>query len=145
MDILRLLHSWNRWLLLVVIVVAVIYFLIGWLQKRPWDSRASTLVRVFPILVDIQWALGLLFFLQLAFSSGSFDLGVLGRHNWEHAFTMTIALLLAHVPMMWRKRAMSDEKRYRNHFLVVVGLVAVIVLGIFVLPSVIQWRFYTGA
>ncbi|MFN8371579.1 MAG: hypothetical protein U0694_01695 [Anaerolineae bacterium] len=140
MDFLRLLHSWDRWLLLVVAVVAIAYFALGLLQKRAWDKNAALLLRVFPILVDIQWLLGLLFFFQTWAQQNG-----MARHGWEHAFTMTIALIIAHVPMAWRRKELPDNVRYRNNLLVVVGVVVVVFLGITVLPSVIQWRFYTGA
>jgi hypothetical protein len=145
MDILRFLHSWNRWLIVVVAVVAVVYFALGWLQKRPWDKNAGLLIRVFPILMDIQWLLGLLLIGAFAFASGNFSFQTIIRHMWEHGFAMTIAVVVAHLSAIWRKRELPDDIRYRNNLFVVVGTIVVIILGIFVLPAAIQWRFFTGA
>jgi heme A synthase len=139
MDFLRLLHSWNRWLLVIVVIAALVYFAWGLLQKRSWDKNADLLMRVLPILVDIQWLLGLLFFLQTWAQQGG-----MSRHGWEHAFWMTLTLVVAHVPMAWRKRDLPDSIRYRNNLLVVIGVVVLVLVGIMTLPSPIQWRFYTG-
>lgn len=139
MDFLRLLHSWNRWLLVIVAIAAIVYFAYGLLQKRSWDKNANLLMRVFPILVDIQWALGLLFFLQTWAQQGG-----MVRHGWEHAFTMTIAVVVAHLSAMWKRKELPDSVRYRNNLLVVIGVLVIVFVGIMVLPQFIQWRFYTG-
>ena len=145
MEIIRFLHSWNRWIVVVIAVVAVIYFALGWLQKRPWDKNAGLLIRVFPILMDIQWGLGILLIGTFAFASGSFSMDTVIRHMWEHGFTMTIAVVIGHLSAIWRKRDLPDAIRYRNNLFVVLAVLVVIILGIGVLPSLIQWRFFTGA
>ncbi len=139
MDFLRLLHSWNRWLVLIVAIVALVYFALGLLQKRSWDKNAALLARVFPIIVNIQWLLGVLFLLQTWAQQGG-----VAPPIWGHALTMTIAGGIAGMTAMWRKRELPDDIRYRNHLLVVIVVLIVIFIGITLLPAFIQWRFYTG-
>ncbi len=59
MDIIRLIHStFGERVLPLLIVVAAIWFTIAW---RP-DARPGVPARLFAVLVDLQVALGLIFF-----------------------------------------------------------------------------------
>jgi hypothetical protein len=54
-------------------------------------------------------------------------------HRIEHAIAMIVAVVVAHLPAMWRKQ--SDKVRYRNTFFAVVGSLALIFVGIASLPQ----------
>lgn len=136
-EISRFLHSWTRWLLLIVVVVALGYFLLQWLQNGAWTKRAQTLLTVFSSLIGTQWLLGILLLVVYG-SQTSFG----QRHFWEHLFTQTIALFVAHLHFMWRRRQFTDRIRYRNGLLLIIAVLVLIMIGIVVLPQGIQWRFY---
>lgn len=136
-PIFQFLHSWARWIFLVAAVVALGYFALGWLQKRVWDRRAQLIQTVFTIMMDVQWLLGLLLFIVWGAMTG---LGF--RYRWEHLFMQTVALVVAHLPMIWRKKELPDATRYQRALLVVVAVLVLIIVGIFTLPGAIQWRFY---
>ncbi len=133
--IFRFLHSWNRWLLLIVTLVALLYFARGWLQARPWTKQAQTLLTVFSSLIGLQWVLGLILLLALASVTG---LGV--RHYWEHLTVQTIALAVAHLHMRWRRQDLDDRTRYKRGFLLIVAVLVLVIVGIMLLPATIQWR-----
>jgi hypothetical protein len=139
-PIFQLLHSWTRWIFLVVAVVAIAYFVLGLAQRKPWVRQGQSLLSVFSGLVGLQWVLGLVLFLLYQVPSG-FDI----RHQWEHLAAMTVVLGVAHVHYAWRRREMADARRWRNGLLLMVGVLVLIVVGISVLPAAIQWRFYIPA
>jgi len=135
-QIIRFLHSWNRWLLMAVMIVALIYFARGWLLGKAWTKQGQTLLTVFSSLLGLQWILGLILLIVLGSLTG---FGV--RHYWEHLTVQTIALGVAHMHMGWRKQELDDKTRYQRAFLLIVGVLILIVIGIMLLPSAIQWRF----
>lgn len=136
-PIFQLLHSWTRWIVLVVAIIAVIYFIMGLAQNKPWVKQGQTYLSVFSSLIGLQWILGLILFLLYQIPAG-FSI----RHQWEHLVTMTIVLAVAHIHYAWRRREMPDANRWRNGLLLIIGTLILIVAGIFVLPAAIQWRFY---
>jgi multisubunit Na+/H+ antiporter MnhB subunit len=128
-QIFRFLHSWNRWLLIVAAVIALVYFARGWLTSQPWTKFARTLQTIFSSLVDLQWLLGLILLISYGSITG---FGI--RHYWEHLTVQTIALVVAHLHVRWRKKELEDKTRYQRGFLIL------IFVGIMALPAGIQWR-----
>ncbi len=137
MLIARVLHSWTRWVFLIVALVAVIIFVQGWFQKRPWTQRAGTMLMVYGSILGVQWLFGLA--LMIAWGSIA---GFNQRHFWEHLAVQTIAVLVANGHHAWRRREMADAKRWRNGLLVILISLALVVVGIIALPVTIQWRFF---
>lgn len=135
-QIFRFIHSWNRWLLMAIAVISLIYFAWGWLQSHPWTKRGQTLLTIFSSLVGLQWVVGIILLIILGSMTG---FGV--RHYWEHLVVQTIALAIAHIHMSWRRKEFPDKTRYQRGFLLIVGVLLLIVIGIIVLPSGIQWQF----
>lgn len=138
-QLLRFLHSWTRWGVLVVAVVAVVWMTLGLIQKRRYDKTGNTLMTVFSSLIGVQWIIGLLF---IGVYGGQVGFGI--RYFWEHLTVMTLALAAAHAHMAWKRRDIPDSTRFRNNLLVVIGTLILIVVGILTLPSGIQWRFLTS-
>lgn len=132
---LRYTHSGLRWIVVVALVAALLYMLYGWLAKRPWDRRGQTLLAIFSGLVGLQWIVGLVFLIVWG-SMTSFSI----RHYWEHLFAQTLALAVAHLHYMWRRREMADVVRYRNNFLAVLGTFGLIFIGVMTLPENMRWR-----
>lgn len=134
-QIIRFLHSWNRWLLVAAALITLIYFARGWLASQPWTKTSQTLLTIFSSLVDLQWLLGLI----LLISYGSVN-GFGIRHYWEHLTMQTIAVVVAHLHVRWRKKELEDKTRYQRGFLLVIAVLVLIFVGIMVLPAGIQWR-----
>lgn len=135
MDIIRLLHSLVRWAVLLVALVGLVYFVIGWLQSRPYDSLAKRLMRGFSMVISVQWLIGLILLIILGSQTG---FGV--RHYWEHLVTMTIAVAVSNVPTMLRRRELTDKQRYLVNVGVIIAVTVLVVVGIMALPEGIRWR-----
>jgi hypothetical protein len=131
-EIVRLLHSWGRWLVLLVLAVGLLWALLGWLRKRPLDPLSPILLKVFNAVLGVEFLLGL---------GLLFGLGV-ERHRLEHGAAMLVAVLLTGIlPRRWRTRL--DHGRHRNQFVLLLVVLALILAGVLRLPANIQWRFFT--
>jgi len=123
-----MLHSLVRWAVVVVAVVALVKFALGWLRGGAFDRMARGLASGFSGLMDLQMLLGLISLFGSGLSGEGFPM-----YRIEHAITMIVAVVVAHLPAMWRKQ--SDKVRYRNTFFAVVGSLALIFVGIASLPQ----------
>jgi hypothetical protein len=139
-EIVRVLHSWNRWLVLIFAVVGLVYFGMGLVQRRGWEARAQSLLNGFGNVIGLQWLLGLIL---LGVWGSMTDFGQ--RHFYEHLFAQTLAMIAANAHHGWRRRELPDSARWRNGLLVIIGTLVLVVIGVLALPGGIQWRFYIPA
>jgi hypothetical protein len=123
MGIVLMFHSLLRWLILVVALLAIVMHIIGLVQKRPYDRVSKLLMSVFAGMMDLQALLGIVFITT----------GLLPAYRIEHAVTMILAVVVAHLPAAWKKK--DDPIRYRNNILVLIGVIVLIVIGVAVLPG----------
>ncbi len=126
MDILLKSHQHFRWIVVLVAIVAVLGFLITWLQGKD-SKRDRILMAIFTGCLDLQWLMGLVLFIYHATTSS------LTRHHWEHGFTLTLALVLGHFSAKW-KRAPAPL-RARNYLFITLGVILLIVAGVAVYPT----------
>jgi CDP-diglyceride synthetase len=120
MGTLITIHGELRWLVVLAAVVVIIKFLIGWLGKRNYASVDRTLLTVLTILLDINVLLGLVILL--------FGGGFTGP-RLEHATTMILAAIAAHMTAIWRKSSDSSLK-YRNQLFMVLLAVVLVIFGV---------------
>jgi len=124
-EILFTLHSLVRWLVVLATIAAIVWMARGLIQKLAYDDLSRRVMTIFSSLVGAQWLLGTILFIAF----GQFD----NRYRWEHAFTMTIVLILAHVHMMLKKR--DDRTRYLGGLISVIVALALVYAGVSVLPG----------
>lgn len=139
MDILRFLHSFTRWAVVIIAIAVILYMLVGLIQKKPYTKLGNTLMSAFGGLVGVQWILGIVFLVIGGFFSN--------RHAWEHAFVMTIALAVAHLYIRWKRRELADARRYSYNLLTVLGTLGVVFIGLTPLMRLypdILFKLYTG-
>ncbi|HFE67220.1 MAG TPA: hypothetical protein ENJ93_08150 [Chloroflexi bacterium] len=120
MEILTTIHGEFRWLVLLAALVAIIKFAIGLIKKQDYTPTDGKIMLAYTILLDIQLLMGL----TLLIFGGEFD-----RLHLEHATTMIIAIVVAHLNIIWRK---SDDsgKIFRNNLIVVLISLALILMGV---------------
>lgn len=131
MALLLQIHSLLRWLVVLVGLVAVVVYAMTWLSntKLGQDRR---LMSVFTGLLDLQVLLGLIFLIWNGMSGAGFP-----RQRLEHATTMIIAVVIAHlVSARWRNSAAT--LRARNNLFGIVLVMILIYVGVAVLPQ--GWR-----
>lgn len=130
MGIVLMIHSLWRWVVVVVALVALVKFALGWLQKKNPDALDRRLLMAFTTVIDIQVLLGIILVVLQAMN------GILGMSSIEHAVTMIVAAVVAHLSAIWRKR--EDNTMLRNSFLIVLATLAIIIVGV---STVNGWHF----
>ena len=120
MGMLMTIHGEVRWLVVLAALIVIIKFLIGWLGKREYTSLDQKLLMVFTILLDINVLLGLI----ILFFGGGFS-----GPRLEHATTMILAVIAAHMTAIWR-RSTDSSLKFRNQLLMVVLAVILVIFGV---------------
>ena len=108
MDFIFVIHSHLRWVVALAGVVVLVRMAAGWALHSAYTALDRVLATSFGHIVAVQVLSG---YTYLVWS------GVLGagfpRARLEHAFTMTVAALLAQLPFLWKGAA--DGIRFRNN------------------------------
>ena len=82
MDFLLVIHSWVRWLIVLVAVIAVVKFAIGIARRSDYDRMSTGLMAGFSGLMDLQALLGIAFLLAAGLTGAGFP-----AYRIEHAVT----------------------------------------------------------
>src|SRR5688572_7056689 len=98
-------HSYLRWLVLLLALLALARAVAGVMQRRPWSSADEAAAKWFGMSLDIQMVIGLIiyFFLSPFTMSAWNDIGAAMRDGTvrfiaiEHLFGMIIAVALTHI------------------------------------------------
>jgi hypothetical protein len=115
-------HSWLRWVVLILGALAAAQALAGWLGGRRWtpaDDRAGLL---FSIALDAQFLAGLALYVFLspisraALQSGSAAMQNAQLRFWgyEHPAMMLLALIFVHVGRVLVRKAADARVRHRR-------------------------------
>jgi hypothetical protein len=118
-----LLHTHNmfRWLVLIVIVLAVVFAFIGWFKKRDWTKKDNITGLILTIFMDIQFLVGIILYAfvspltKAAFSDfgAAMKNSALRFYAVEHILIMVIALVLVHIGRSKSKKAVAPWKKHR--------------------------------
>ena len=129
------LHSWLRWVILLLGLLAIARAISGRSSGRPWtraDERAGML---FTSALDLQMLIGLILYFALSPITGEgirhigTAMGNAGLRFWtvEHPFGMLIGLILAHIGRA-RVRKISDAARRHRTVLIFFTLALIVIL-----------------
>ena len=128
MNFLFVTHSHLRWLVLLVAIVAVVKFAIGWLRGGEFKGMDRGLASGFSGLLDLQVTLGLIFLIWTGLTGAGFPM-----FRIEHGITMIVAAVVAHLPARWKNAA--DKVRFRNTLFCILGALLLIYVGVMSLPG----------
>ncbi|MEO9885283.1 MAG: cytochrome B [Balneola sp.] len=136
-NILVHLHSVNRWIVLVLIILALVKSFSGWFGKReftPSDKKTALFALIF---THVQMLLGLaLYFISplVSFADGALESAVYRFYTVEHFSMMIIAIVLITLGFSLSKRASESITKFKR--------VAVFYLiGLLIMLSSIPWPF----
>ena len=120
MTFLLKLHGGVRWLVVLIAVVAIVKFGLGWIRKSEFKGMDRGLMAAFTGLLDLNLLLGLVLL---------FGMGATVPYRMEHAFTMILALVAAHLSAIWR-RSDDSTRKFRNNLIVIAAASLLIVSGV---------------
>ena len=125
MGFVLMFHSIVRWLIVLVGLVALVKFLIGWARKSEFSKMDRGLSAGFSGLMDLQVLLGFVFF----FWNGS----VVGYPMFriEHMVIMLVAAVVAHLPSFMKK----TENKFAIGLYAIVGALVLVFIGVARLPG----------
>ncbi len=133
MDILLVIHSHTRWLILLVAILAIVKFAIGWLRGSAFKGMDRGLAAGFSGLMDLQATIGLIFLIWTSVVGVPFT-----PNRMEHATTMIIAAVLGHLPARWKNS--PDAIRFRNTVFCIVGALVLVFMGVVRLRGGWTWQ-----
>jgi hypothetical protein len=128
MTILFGIHSFLRWLILLVAVIAIIKFLVGWLRGGEYKGMDRGFMSGFSGLMDLQSTVGVVLLLWSGFLGVSFP-----GYRLVHGLIMIAAAVLAHMSARWKNA--DSMTRFRNNLFVIVGSLILVLIGIAILPG----------
>ncbi len=117
-SIVLLLHSFVRWVLVIVTIIAVVRAFGGWLGKREWATLDSRLGVLLSSSADLQMLLGLILYIflspltQAVFKDFGAAMSDPTLRYWgvEHIGMLFAAVVLIHVGQTMAKRAEAALK-----------------------------------
>lgn len=118
-----LLHTHNmfRWLVLIVLVLAISFAFTGWFGKKNWSKKDNLTGLLLTIFMDIQFLVGITLYAFVSpLTKAAFaDFGAamknadLRFYAVEHILMMVIALVLVHIARSKSKKATTPWKKHR--------------------------------
>lgn len=123
-------HSGVRWLVVLSTVIALGWMAYGLVTTRDYDRLSYRIMTAFSSLVGLQWVLGLVLTIYRALTVNEY---LSLSYVWSHLGAMTIALAVAHVHFMVKKR--PDRVRFIAGLGSVVVALALVFVGVALLPQ----------
>jgi hypothetical protein len=116
------LHNLLRWVVLAAAIVAVLRALAGWLGRKPWTPASAGAGRLYTIVLDVQFLVGILLYgvlspiTRAAFANMGAAMGQRDIRFFvaEHAVTMILALAFAHMGKALAPKAPTDAGKWRR-------------------------------
>jgi hypothetical protein len=102
-------HSGWRYLVILVVVLAIAKSLYGLFTGARWSKLDQTLGMLTPIMFDIQLLLGLVLWIMGQYWSVDNPTAA-----WEHPVIMILAVAVAHIAWTRVKRAATDQAKFQN-------------------------------
>lgn len=120
------LHGGIRWIVVLVGLIAIVKFLIGWLGNMKFGPVDKGLGAAYTISLDINLLLGIIIFVIGLFNDLPSD--VL-RIRGEHFVVMLLAVVAAHMTSRWKKA--EDKIRFRQSALFILLSMILVYVGVF--------------
>jgi hypothetical protein len=136
-EAVLLIHSWFRWVVIVLALVGLVRAVLGSQRKADWSSSDERVIKLFVIAVDVQFLIGLTLFAFLSPSThhAFYALGPAMRNSdlrfWtvEHELPMLAAVAVAHIGRVRGKRYGKSPVRHRAALVTYAVFLGMVALG----------------
>ena len=132
---LLLLHSWDRWIVLIAGVAAFVLAMSRWMKKDGDHGTVNRASVIFVISTDIQLLLGVALYLitpwfPMFTKAPAETMGNSVARFWaiEHILGMIVAIVLIHIGRVKVKKAASTPTAYRAAA-ILFGIALILMLG----------------
>jgi hypothetical protein len=137
-----LIHSWLRWVFLILLIIVIIKSWMGWKNKIVYTPQDKLFNLILMILADTQLLLGLALYFMSDMMKGIRTVpmgevmknGVLRFWMVEHITAMLISIALIHVGKVIAQKKESDSAKFKAQF---IWFTIALVLILFSIP----WPF----
>lgn len=124
-DILLLLHSWLRWFVLALFLIALYKNYTGWKGNLSFTNENRKVNLILMILLHSQLLIGLILYLGvspmmsniLSDFGGSMKLAETRFWSVEHLFGMVVAIIIAQIGASKSKKQATDFQKFRIAFI----------------------------
>jgi hypothetical protein len=128
LNVLLEVHSLVRWIIVAISLIALVWFVLVWLRGLRNEQADRGLMAAFSGLIDVQVLLGVIYILWSGFAGAGFP-----RYRLEHAVTMIVAAVVAHLSARWRQA--DAPIRARNNAALIVLVLVIVAVGVSLLPQ----------
>lgn len=140
-NLLQILHSWLRWLILIAAIWTIVRAIGGMIGHKRYTKADNRSNLFFMISMDVQFLVGIvLYFMEGWAKKWSGNIAAMMGNGFErffameHVVMMLIALILVHVGRVSVKKANVDRKKH-SRSLIYFGLALLVIL------AAIPWPF----
>ena len=123
MEVLLTVHSAIRWTVIVIGVLAIVKFAIGWAGNANFKGMDRGLASGFSGLLDAQALFGIVYLIWNGAAGTGFP-----AYRITHALIMFVAIVLAHVPA--RLKSLNDKLRFQYSLLAILGSLVLIFISL---------------
>ena len=139
-ELFLYLHSWLRWLVLILLIIVSVKAIFGLIQKGAFTNTDDKLSLVTVSIIHLQLLFGIILYVFLspitkaAFSNfgGAMKDDILRFWAIEHIFVMLLSVAIAQIGRIMIKRGKTDKAKFKN------GLVYFLLAFILII-STIPW------
>lgn len=120
MNFVLVLHNLMRWAVVVLLIYALARMLMGLFQKRAFTELDRRALSWFAVSMDVQFLIGLVLFIgnnwwaQFQNMANAMRQPALRFFVVEHWFLMLVALILAHLAVVFVRKAQNDAAKFRR-------------------------------
>lgn len=126
MGFVLMLHSILRWGIVLVGLLALVKFLVGWVRRSEFTKMDRGLSAGFSGLMDLQATLGFILLFWSGLTGGGFPM-----FRIEHMTIMLVAAILGHLPAFMKK----SQNKFAVALTAVVGALLLVFVGVARLPG----------
>jgi len=128
-NILYRIHWFIPWVILLAGMVAIVRFARGHMLGNIFTRADRRLMAGFTGFLDLQAAVGLVYFLWNGFSGAGFPI-----YRILHGVVMLFAAAVPHLSARWRK--VDEQRRYIDNFYVLLASFLLMLVGISLIPGI---------
>ncbi len=118
-----MLHSINRWLIVLTTLIAIVKFALGYFKKQAFTQTDGRIISVWMGLLDLQLIMGIILLFTLPPV----------RYRLEHGVVIILTVTLAHINRRWRSA--KSTIKFRNYALLILVVALLIGIGVAALPQ----------